>query len=332
MSLENRPMGGEQGAQQSEIIVKKNNVGAEIAKGLAVLTAIANMPAEAQAGSPWREVLQQAGVKIVTQAMESRENKKAIGSDTVATTELNRNFEFPFTFSQYTKPRFELHKSEMSGLRGMRSSRGRRGWGAEWRNMDGLTQAMLQDVFPGCSFVADPEEVRRESFDRMDERANPEVDQSTVPESGTIVRGNAEIKQDIQLFQNQKDLETYLRQYGWRESKGLNIDFEKTKIIAVVAITFVDRATKQEQTFVSFGTEIAYSQIAFEQFSRGFGSGIRMRKIDDGSSEFKAVAQAYINAREVLKLKVNQAKMRPDNRVHHTGEGDNEIKTGEPKE
>lgn len=159
--------------------------------------------------------------------------------------------------------------------------------------------AMLKSALldAGVSFVATPEEVRRESAQRREERANDEVQQATLPEKATIIRENVEVKVTLDVTHEEKDLQTILAPLTRRHPILGGVGIEKKRASAIVTLQTWDNATQTSRNqLVAVGQEKDYSEVILGVIP----VILRQGRSEDEKRELKAVAAALGKLRDMV--------------------------------
>ncbi|MEM2145966.1 MAG: hypothetical protein QW279_11440 [Candidatus Jordarchaeaceae archaeon] len=237
-----------------------------------------------------RKILEYFTWKGVEKLTESEERERLRRVTLEHTKTVNQNFELQIP----QNPRILLENFQVTvGGRGY-------AWHlpAHHQVIAKLIESDLQSVFGGASVVS-LDKVREETAERRELRENAEVDQSTIPPSGTIKREDMELDVVIDLIENERDLRAYFRQWGW-PFKGFNLDFKRIKLLAIGVLTFREPATQLEHSLIIFGGSVIYSQSEFERALGRYFLNLEERVDDQEQQYYKAIFSALNNAAIVL--------------------------------
>ena len=332
MSLENRPMGGEFESQPKREWIRKPGMLANKwrAAMLFAMTLVPQFAQEAKSDSDLGKLATIVFTKIAKDKAESHESEKIQNQALQATIEANS--ETDLSLIPQDEPRFVVQGIQVN--EGNNSRRRWRGWNSREQGLiESRIRKMLTDVFGG-KIAPTMNQVDTESGNRDRVQNNRWVKPSTKSGEETIMLGNVSVSGEFGVYHDQKDLVVGIRSVaGFTKYKGIDLEMLKDTTTAVGGLTIANIESQQaiEVTTVGVGgVSISGSASAGSRFS---GGHIATRENKE-SMELSALQKAIDNLEVALKekLKKDQAKMRPDNRVQHTGDSENGIDTGESKE
>jgi len=159
---------------------------------------------------------------------------------------------------------------------------------------------ILKDL--GFTSVATRSQLRKESQERAEERANREVAQPTVPESGTVPREEVEVRPSVQIIRSKKDLESL---FGW----GRNIfsisgfDIKSSETVIAINLGFFNNKTQMDLArLVIVGKEKDFDRVRIGSLSFG-GLDLERRDPQQGQ-EARALAACLQNLEKILSEKL----------------------------
>jgi len=174
--------------------------------------------------------------------------------------------------------------------------------GAELRDVfQGLLRTALLEA--GVTFVTTPEEVRRETQERREERANDEVQQSLLPPKQTIQRETTEIKAVLTFVRSKKDAQGLAALLSSSFPILGGLAYEKKNTTALLTLEVWDNRTQTSQNQLhAVGREDDTTQFIIA----GYPLAYRQARSDQERRDLKAMESALENLRLVVQKKLTE--------------------------
>ncbi|PJB51839.1 hypothetical protein CO101_00605 [Candidatus Berkelbacteria bacterium CG_4_9_14_3_um_filter_39_23] len=290
-------------------------------------------------------VLTQEGIERIKKGVESRKTGK-IRAEMLAATRAAQGGPVGSELEKIipvNEPRFEIGNISINGA-------GPASRYDFWRTDGGATNAirsmvgrMATSVYGG-TVAPDIDTIEETSAKRKRLRRNDEIASETVPGKLTMQVGNVTISGEVIVSQTEKEKQTRLGQlwgryfggnYHGRNSKEAELYIAEDAVMVDGSLTFTKVGSEQSQIVAFVGTSgVAVTELDANMYTGKRGISVRT-KLSTGTRKFleslaNGIGNLTISLREIKRSRVNEAKMRADNRVHQTGDG--EINPGEKKE
>ena len=292
-----------------------------------------------------KTVLIQEGTERIKKGVESHETGK-IQAEMLAATRAAQGGPVGSELEKIipeNEPRFEIGNISINGADPVSRY-------DSWRTDGGITKAirsmvgrMVTSVYGG-TVAPDMGTIEETSAKRKRLRSNDEIAPETVPGERTMQVGNVTIIGEVIVSQTKEEKQTRLGQlwgryfggnYRGRNSKEAELYIAKDAVMVDGSLTFTKVGSEQSQIVAFVGTSgVAVTELDANMHTGKRGISVRTR-LSAGTRKFleslaNGIGNLTISLQEIKRLRVDQAKMRPDSQVHQTS--DSEINTGTPKE
>jgi len=163
----------------------------------------------------------------------------------------------------------------------------------------GLLRTTLLEA--GVAFVTTPEELRRETQERREERANDEVQQSQLPPKQTILRETTEVKAVLTLVRSSKDAQGLVALLASSFPIIGGFSYQKKDATALITLEVWDNKTQTSRNQLNaLGREGDTTNLIIA----GYPLAYRQARSDQDRRDLKAIESALENLRLVVQHKL----------------------------
>lgn len=205
----------------------------------------------------------------------------------------------------------EIRVVDLGNADGRRSrSAQRRGWGEQlsWLRPNLSTVLTGLRALPSSSL----DEIEGESGERQRLRGNPDVNQATVSQTGTIVAAEYILRVTVQRTSSANDLEISLSRLSLFRGIRLELDFSETNANVFLIAEVIKRDTMQSIATYQVVGKAKFQNDVFGQVATGLlrsqGIRVQQQQSDGGNLEMRAVQNAMVQLLGVFQSKDTSAR------------------------